>query len=98
MNSFSNDAIDFGKKADILKALAHPVRLCIVQGLLKSQGCNVSNIQNCIGIPQSTISQHLATLRHSGIIAGERRGPEIIYRVIHPNVEHIIRALLGNEA
>lgn len=96
MSLFSNADLDFKKSAQVLKALAHPVRLCIVQGLLDSKGCNVSNIQNCMDMPQSTISQHLATLRHSGIIAGERKGPEIIYRVIHPKAQAIIDALLSD--
>lgn len=96
MNTFSDASLDFERKAEILKALAHPVRLCIVQGLLRSKGCNVSNIQSCIGIPQSTISQHLATLRHLGIVAGERNGPEIIYKVIHPKAQPLIQVLFDD--
>lgn len=93
MNSFSSVDKNIVENSEILKALSHPVRLCIVQGLLKSKGCNVSNIQSCIGVPQSTISQHLATLRNSGIIVGERNGLEIIYRVIHPKVPKLIDIL-----
>ena len=63
MDIFSSDEEKFNENAEILKVLAHPVRLCIVQGLLNCNGCNVSKIQNCLNIPQSTISQHLAKLR-----------------------------------
>ena len=92
MDIFLNDKI-FDENAEILKALAHPGRLCIVKGLLACGGCNVSNIQNCLNMPQSTISQHLSKLKSSGIIEGERNGLEIVYKVIHPKVEPIISAL-----
>ncbi len=69
------------KNAEILKALAHPVRLCIVIGLLKNGSCNVSDMHLCLEMPQSTISQHLAKLKSVGIIKGERRGVEIMYSV-----------------
>lgn len=69
------------KRADLLKALAHPVRLCIVIGLLENGSCNVSTMHLCLGLPQSTISQHLGKLKSVGIIKGERRGLEIMYSV-----------------
>jgi len=93
MDTFSNDTKIFDENAEILKALAHPIRLCIVQGLLSCGGCNVSNIQNCLDIPQSTISQHIAKLRSSGIISGERNGLEIIYKVVNPKAKDIINVL-----
>lgn len=96
MDPFSGNNEVFDENADILKALAHPIRLCIVQGLLSCNGCNVSKIQNCLDIPQSTISQHLAKLRSSGIIAGERNGLEITYRVVHPKAEAIINAIFND--
>jgi len=71
--------------------LAHPVRLCIVKGLLKSGGCNVSYIQSCLGAPQSTISQHLQKLRAAGIIEGTRNGTEICYRVVNDKVAELIK-------
>jgi len=56
----------------------------------------VSKIQNCLDIPQSTISQHLAKLRSSGIIAGERNGLEIVYRVVNPKAKAIVNAIVNN--
>lgn len=44
--------------AELLKALAHPVRLCIVKGLMDKK-CNVTHMQDCLELPQSTISQHI---------------------------------------
>ncbi|MDR5658352.1 metalloregulator ArsR/SmtB family transcription factor [Serpentinicella sp. ANB-PHB4] len=83
--------------AELLKALGHPIRLCIVKGLLDSKGCNVTKIQDCLAIPQSTISQHLAKLKNAGIITGDRQGLEITYRVNNPIIEELISVLFKNE-
>ena len=79
-------------KAEKLKAMAHPYRLCILKGLAENN-CNVSKIQECLGIPQSTISQHLAKLRAAGLIKGERTGQEICYKVIDEEAIRIIKAM-----
>lgn len=83
----------YAETAEILKAIAHPVRLCIVRGLAGSDGCNVTYMQSCLGIPQSTISQHIAKLRAAKIIEGDRNGLEITYRLIDEKVKNIIQAL-----
>lgn len=83
--------------AEFLKVLAHPVRLCIVRNLLEKGSCNVTNMHNCLGMPQSTISQHLQKLKSIGIIKGERNGLEIVYEVVDKRAEKIIQALLDKE-
>lgn len=83
----------FEKKAEKLKALAHPQRLCIVNGLIEGS-CNVTKIQECMNIPQSTVSQHLSKLKAAGIIDGERNGLEICYRVIDEDIINIVKILL----
>ena len=75
------DLKKFEKTAEVLKALAHPVRLCIVNGLSKKGPCNVSCMENCIKVSQSGISQHLARLRSAGIVKGERLGNEVYYEI-----------------
>ncbi|MGG7142823.1 ArsR/SmtB family transcription factor [Clostridium nigeriense] len=80
--------------AEMLKVLAHPVRLCIVKNLLEKGGCNVTNMHSCLGMPQSTISQHLQKLKSIGIIKGERNGLEIVYEVVDKRVDKVIEALL----
>lgn len=87
------DYENYNEIAEILKVLAHPVRLCIVKGLLENGGCNVSHIQCCLDAPQSTISQHLQKLRAAGIVEGKRNGLEICYTVCNPKVEDIINTL-----
>ena len=83
--------------ADFLRALAHPVRLCIARGLWQSGGCNVAHMQQCLEAPQSTISQHLAKMRAVGIIEGERNGLEVVYRLKSRAVEQLLEGLFCKE-
>ncbi len=80
---------EYERIAEILKTIAHPYRLCIVKGLMEN-GCNVSRMQSCLDIPQSTVSQHLAKLRSAGIIKGQRKGLEICYSVKNEEVKKIV--------
>jgi ArsR family transcriptional regulator len=79
----------FLKTAELFKALGHPIRLRIVEGLLKGE-CNVSHMVSCLNIPQATVSQHLNVLKASGIIEGERKGTQVCYKVINEKVEKLI--------
>lgn len=87
----------YNDTAEILKALAHPVRLCIVKGLISKGHCNVTYMQNCLGMPQSTISQHLQKLRTAGIIEGDRNGLEINYKICDGKVESLIKLLFNED-
>lgn len=83
--------------AQMLKTLAHPVRLCIIKGLLENGECNVSHMQSCLNAPQSTISQHLQKLRTLGIIESRRNGLEIYYKVTNEKVKMLMNVLFeGN--
>lgn len=83
----------YEQKAEKLKALAHPQRLCIVKGLMENK-CNVTTIQECLGLPQSTVSQHLAKLKAAGIIEGNRSGLEICYSVVDEDIKEIVKILI----
>lgn len=85
----------YNETAELLKVLAHPVRICIVRGLLENGECNVSHMQNCLNAPQSTISQHLQKLRAAGIIEGRRNGLEIYYSVCNEKVADLIKVILS---
>ena len=88
---------ELARAAEMLKALSHPVRLCIVRGLWQSGGCNVAHMQQCLEAPQSTISQHLAKMRAVGIIEGERNGLEVVYRLKSRAVEQLLEGLFCKE-
>jgi len=85
----------FKNIAEILKAIGHPARLCIITRLMKEE-CNVTEMQECLELPQSTVSQHLAVLKSKGIIEGRRNGVEVSYKVINDDVKKIIKVLFGD--
>lgn len=87
----------YTETAEILKALAHPVRLCIVKGLLEKRECNVSYMQECLSLPQSTVSQHLQKLRALGIVETRRNGLEVNYTVADDRIEQLIRIFMKEE-
>jgi DNA-binding transcriptional ArsR family regulator len=81
---------DFAREAEIFKALGHPIRLKIVYGLLRVGGCNVKNMQECLGLHQATVSQHLIHLKSRGIIKSSRQGLEMVYSVAEPWAQCIV--------
>jgi len=83
---------EFKAESEVLKVLGHPVRLKIVAGLCTRE-CNVKHIWECLGLPQATVSQHLALLKNKGIIEGKREGVEVHYSVINSLAKKIIEAL-----
>lgn len=83
---------EYCSEAEVLKVLGHPIRLKIVAGLCTRE-CNVKHIWECLGLPQATVSQHLALLKHKGIIEGKRDGVEVHYSVIHPLAKKLISSL-----
>ena len=92
-----NNFEKYDATAELLKAIAHPVRLCIIKGLIKKGKCNVSHMQNCLDIPQPTVSRHLQMLKNAGIIKGERNGLEINYTVCNKKVIEIINLLFDEK-
>ncbi|MBN2456530.1 MAG: winged helix-turn-helix transcriptional regulator [Sedimentisphaerales bacterium] len=84
--------LSYEETSEVLKALAHPARLKTVAGLLKD-GCNVGHIQKVLGLPQSTVSQHLRVLKNAGIIKGRREGNKTCYRVIDVRVRKIMEII-----
>ena len=83
---------DFTEESEVLKVLGHPIRLKIVAGLCTKE-CNVKFIWECLGLPQATVSQHLALLKNKGIIEGKRDGVEVHYSVVHPLAMKIVEIL-----
>jgi ArsR family transcriptional regulator len=78
--------------SELLKVIAHPVRFKICSGLLRHD-CHVGKMVAGLGLPQSTVSQHLAVLRARGIVAGRRKGKKTCYQVIDPRVKKICAVL-----
>ena len=80
------------QKAEILKALGHPIRYCIVEGLLGGDQ-NVATMVHCTNVPQPTVSQHLNILKAAGILEAERVGNQMRYSVCCAEARRIVQAL-----
>lgn len=89
--------IDYEEQAELLKALAHPVRLRIVHSLLTAGCRNVRCIEAHIGMSQSSVSQHLQRLRTAGVVTAERSGNEVYYRAASRQVAVLMASLMGEE-
>jgi len=72
-------------RATALKALAHPMRILIVDALRSGDRC-VSEITALGSINQSNVSRHLATLKKAGIVSDRRIKNRVIYRLEAPSV------------
>ena len=75
----------FRARAVVLKALAHPTRLLLVDELARGERC-VAELTQAAGADMSTISRHLSVLKNAGILRDERRGASIYYRLRCPCV------------
>lgn len=82
--------------SEIFKALAHPIRLKLVCGLMKKDECNVTVMVEKLGVPQPTVSQHLNVLKNAGVITGYKKGTQICYKVTNETVRKIVKILEPN--
>ena len=74
---------------DLLRALAAPVRIAIVLQLRASPRC-VHELVDALGVTQPLISQHLRVLKAAGVVRGDRRGREVVYRLVDDHLAHIV--------
>lgn len=73
------------KLAGMMKALAHPARIAIIQHLIKANACICGDLVEELGLAQATISQHLKELKSVDIIQGTIEGTSVCY-CIDPGV------------
>ncbi len=70
-------------RARVIKAMAHPSRLLIVDVLAKGERC-VCELRDLIGADMSTVSKHLSVLKNAGIVEDDKRGLKVFYRLRVP--------------
>ena len=70
-------------RATVLKAMAHPSRLYIIEELEKGERC-ACDLTEQIGADVSTVSKHLSVLRQAGIVMDDKRGNQVFYRLRVP--------------
>ncbi len=68
-------------RAKIIKAMAHPTRLFLVDELAKSGERCVCELTEMVGVDMSTVSRHLAILKGAGIVEDQRHGAQVYYRL-----------------
>ncbi|ASS37669.1 ArsR/SmtB family transcription factor [Mogibacterium pumilum] len=81
------------QKANILKALSSPARLCIVKTLIEEGEKTVGDITNCMGLSQSSISQQLAKLKITGLVDVRREGNMAFYSCNREDVKSFVETL-----
>jgi DNA-binding transcriptional ArsR family regulator len=84
-------------QAALCQALAHPVRLKILDALGESAVSN-SELVAAIGVPKANVSQHIAVLKEAGIVAVERDGVKNVIRLQTPEVREacaLVRAMMA---
>jgi DNA-binding transcriptional ArsR family regulator len=79
----------FEARAKIIKAMAHPARLMIVDELSRRERC-VCDLTEMVGSDVSTVSKHLSVLRNAGIVRDEKRGAKVYYILRTPCILNFI--------
>jgi len=80
--------------AVLAKALGHPVRVRVMRLLLRRESCICGEIVSELDLPQSTVSQHLKSLKDAGLVRGSVDGPRVCY-CADPRGVRRLRALVG---
>ena len=81
-------------RASVVKALAHPTRLFIVDEIAKGERC-VCELTAMIGADISTVSKHLSVLKQAGLVADEKRGLMVYYRLNTPCLSGLFDGVEG---
>ncbi len=77
-------------KAQFFGALAHPVRIRLLEVLVSSGETSVQELQRALGIDQPIVSQQLARLKASGIVIGRKQGAATYYALVDPMVSSLL--------
>ncbi|MGI5878545.1 MAG: ArsR/SmtB family transcription factor [Christensenellales bacterium] len=80
--------------AEVLKAMAHPLRLCILMALYEHEGISVTAFRDRMRAPQSTVSQQLGILRRAGLVTAERTGKLVNYRIADGSIRSIVESVI----
>ena len=78
------------RAANMLKAIAHPVRISIVGCLEDGNKRTVTEIHKQLGLEQSTTSHHLGILKDRGVLSSKREGKNTFYYLKHDNLKTVL--------
>jgi DNA-binding transcriptional ArsR family regulator len=85
-------------KAEFFRALAHPIRIRLLEVLVVTPECSVQDLQRILGIEQPIVSQQLARLRTGGIVMSKKTGVATRYSVTDPLLKdllHVAKQILN---
>jgi DNA-binding transcriptional ArsR family regulator len=82
------------KMAETLKAVAHPVRLQIVNILMNGE-CSVGELVRTLGTKQSLTSQQLSILKSRGVLRSRRNGNVVFYSLLNSGIKNIMASILS---
>jgi len=80
------------RAADVLKTVAHPLRLRIVE-LLEWGEKSVTELKDLLGVTQPLTSQHLSQMRMRGVLGSRREGTLVYYSIANPDVVKVIHCI-----
>lgn len=89
--------VNYGAKSEMLRVIAHPVRLMILEELCKGIKCVTEVEQVLTAVRQPNISQHLAVLRHCKIVDFQQEGKKRCYFVTNPEMISALLDILEKE-
>ena len=78
-------------KASFFRALAHPVRIRLLEALVATGEMTVQDLQRRLSVDQPIVSQQLAKLRSSGIVVSKKQGTSMRYAVSDPMIGDLLR-------
>ena len=87
----------YAPAAELLRALASPLRIAIVMRLDDGAQC-VHELVDALGAPQPLVSQHLRVLRAANVVTSHRRGREVAYSLTDSHVAHVVRDAVAHSA
>ena len=92
MELYDIKRIDFEAQAKVMKALAHPSRLLIVQALMDHELC-VCELHELLPHNLSTVSRHLSVLKNAGLLSEEKRGLYVYYKLTTPCLNSFLQCV-----
>ena len=81
------------KAATMLKVMAHPIRLAIIDLLGVNSKINVTEIYEALSIEQAAASHHLTLLKSKGLLSSERDGKNCVYFLKHDRITQIVSCI-----
>jgi ArsR family transcriptional regulator len=78
---------------ELMRALAHPLRMKILEFLDQNKNIQVNQIYNTLKIEQSIASQHLRILKNAGVLVADKDGKYMHYNIDYPRVSNAVKAI-----